>query len=136
MWVEVHWTLSLTQRSIKYTLGTIADLLDPPYNHHNIHKNSYFWWKMGPKLIYIAKRVSDCLTYIKKLVRLILVCPLSNWTPTILQKCMQVIKNVKSLTLFKAGKFVIWVKRLISCQNRAIGPKPRFAGLRPAPVWQ
>ena len=63
--------------------------------------------KMGHKLIYIAKRVSDYLTDIKKLVTLILVCPLSNWTPIILQKCMQVIKNVKSLTLFKAGKFVI-----------------------------
>ncbi len=62
---------------------------------------------MGHTLIYIAKRVSDCLTYIKKLVRLILVCPLSNWTPTILQKCMQIIKTIKSLTLFKAGKFVI-----------------------------
>ena len=62
---------------------------------------------MGHKLIYIAKRVSDCLTDIKKLVRLILVCPLSNWTPTILRKCMQVIRNVKSLTLFKTGQFVI-----------------------------
>ena len=73
--------------------------------------------KNGPYMIYIAKRVSDCLTCIKNLVRLILVCPLSNRTTTILQKCMQVIKTVKSLTLFKAGKFVIWVKILISCQN-------------------